>query len=155
MFSSSTAILQSVRQLQEVLLGVWNRVINPSMRATSKANQVEKVFEKTRFYLKLLNLYNKHGIFVKSIKIPRLLISAMVLFPMNLGGILISWRCIDEGFSLNTKSINMSFIFIIIQMTLTYLTIARKNDRIVEVLGDLEGFIRKSMMKHKDWSFWN
>lgn len=117
------------------------------METPRKPVLVKKVFENTRFYLNRLNLYSKNDIFVRPIKIPRFLISALVLLPMMVVFVSICWYCIDERFNLSTTSTTQSFLIVMIQMTLIYTSMAWKNGRIVETVDDLEEFIIGSMMQ--------
>lgn len=106
-------------------------------------NRIE-VLSSLRVLLKLMNLYNKNGVHIGSVKIPDLLVFCLVAFPTFHLWSLYVWIVIEENFDLNIVSFSLDGVIGQSQITLSFILLAINTDLIASTIDDLQEFVAKS-----------
>lgn len=107
-------------------------------------NGLREVFAKSRSHLKLLNLYTKNGIYIGKVRLPNLVLFALIAAPLTLELILLVWHCVDNKCDLKTGTTTISYIIIALQMLLVYLSLSVQHEIITEAIDDTEKFVMES-----------
>lgn len=104
-----------------------------------------RVLDGCRLALKLSNLYNQNGVYIRTFKIPNVVISTLILLPtMYYIASLEFWFCIDERFNMKSISSTLCNMIAIIQMAFVYFSLAMKSDLIIETMNHLQDVVDKS-----------
>lgn len=94
--------------------------------------------------LKLTNLYNKNGVHIGALKIPKFLIFILISLPTIYIAPLQIWYCFDERFNLKATSNTLLSIVALIHMGFVYLWLTMKSELIVETIDHLQDVVNKS-----------
>lgn len=106
-------------------------------------NKVE-VLSGLRLILKLTNLYNKHGVYIGSVKIPNILVFFLVMLPVIWHAFLLLWAVVDEKFDLKLISNSLAVTIGNIQTTLAYVSLAMETDLVISTVDHLQEVVEKS-----------
>lgn len=117
-------------------------------------NQPIKVFSASRYILKLTNLYNKNGIYIRSHQIPNFTFAALILCFSTVFVIFQLSFCIDVKFDLNIMSSPLVYCLATIQSILIFASFLVKRDLMISAIDDLEATVTRSkFIVYLQWIF--
>lgn len=102
------------------------------------------VLRECRFFLKILNLTNKTGIYFDLCKISNWFFYFLYLFPASLWLIFSIWFCIDNDFNLKAIIWPLNLMAAVVQMFPILLFLISKKNLLIEIMDRLQVLINKS-----------
>lgn len=115
----------------------------------SKEKKIE-ILTGLRLILKITNLYNKNGLYIKynkngdSVKIPNFVVFCLIFLQSFYMLTLLIWGVIEKKFDLELISISLAVAIGLIYTAISYISLALKTDSIISTVDHLQEVVEKS-----------